>query len=143
MNTVTTHNALASYIVRHGDDNVVIGQRLAAYVSRAPELEEDLAVSNLALDHIGVADHLFTYAAKVEEGDRSGDDLVMFRSEREYTNLISSLSSKGTMPGVSISIMPFLPDISCLPRVNPDSELVLAFPPKDNLLIKVLFPVFG
>lgn len=88
MNTVTTNNALATYIVRHADDNVVIGQRLATYVSRAPELEEDLAVGNLSLDHIGVADHLFTYAAKVDGGERTGDDLAMLRSEREYTNLL-------------------------------------------------------
>lgn len=88
MSTVTTQNALTTYIIRHADDNVVIGQRLAEYVSRAPELEEDLAVSNLALDHIGVADHLFTYAAKAEGGVRSGDDIVMFRAEREYTNLL-------------------------------------------------------
>lgn len=88
MNAVTTHKPLATYIVRHGDDNVVLGQRLAAYVSRAPGLEEDLAVSNLALDHIGVANHMFTYAAKVEGGDSGGDELVMFRSEREYTNLL-------------------------------------------------------
>ncbi|GMQ92810.1 MAG: phenylacetate-CoA oxygenase subunit PaaC [Acidimicrobiia bacterium] len=88
MNMVTTQNPLATYIVRHADDNVVLGQRLAEYVSRAPELEEDLAVSNLALDHIGVADHMFTYAAKVEGGDASGDVLVMFRSEREYTNVL-------------------------------------------------------
>ena len=54
MNTVTTNNALATYFVRHADDNLVIGQRLATYVSRAPELEEDLAVGNLSLDHIGV-----------------------------------------------------------------------------------------
>lgn len=88
MNTVTTSNDLATYIVRHADDNVVIGQRLATYISRAPELEEDLAVGNLSLDHIGVADHLFTYAAKVDGGERTGDDLVMLRSEREYTNLL-------------------------------------------------------
>lgn len=88
MNRVTTTNPLATYIVRHCDDNVVIGQRLAEYVSRAPELEEDLAVSNLALDHIGVADHLFNYAAKIEGMDRTGDDLAMFRAEREYTNLL-------------------------------------------------------
>ena len=50
MNTVTTNNDLATYIVRHADDNVVIGQRLASYISRAPELEEDLAVGNLSLD---------------------------------------------------------------------------------------------
>ena len=88
MTTVVAQGALATYIVRHGDDNVVIGQRLAEYVSRAPELEEDLAVSNLALDHIGVADHLFTCAAEVEGGDHSGNDIVMFRAERQYTNLL-------------------------------------------------------
>jgi ring-1,2-phenylacetyl-CoA epoxidase subunit PaaC len=88
VNTITTQNALATYVVRHADDNVVLGQRLAEYISRAPELEEDLAVGNLTLDHIGVADHLFTYAAAIHGGDTTGDDLVMFRSEREYTNLL-------------------------------------------------------
>lgn len=88
MTAVTTQNALATYVVRHADDNVVLGQRLAEYISRAPELEEDLAIGNLALDHIGVAEHLFTYAAKIDGGDLSGDDLVMFRSERDYTNLL-------------------------------------------------------
>jgi ring-1,2-phenylacetyl-CoA epoxidase subunit PaaC len=88
VNTITTDNSLATYIVRHADDNVIIGQRLATYISRAPELEEDLAVGNLSLDHIGVADHLFTYAAKVDGGQRTGDDLAMLRAEREYTNLL-------------------------------------------------------
>ena len=88
MNTVTTNNSIATYIVRHADDNVIIGQRLATYISRAPELEEDLAVGNLCLDHIGVADHLFTYAAEVDGGERTSDDLAMLRSEREYTNLL-------------------------------------------------------
>lgn len=88
MNTVTTTNALATYLVRHADDNVVLGQRLSQYISHAPDLEEDLAVGNITLDHIGVADHLFTYAASVDGGERSGDDIAMFRSEREYTNLL-------------------------------------------------------
>lgn len=88
MNTVTTDNALLTYLVRHADDNVVLGQRLAEYISYAPELEEDLAVGNFALDHIGVANHLFTYAAQVEAGGRDADAIVMLRSEREYTNLL-------------------------------------------------------
>lgn len=88
MSGVATQEALASYIVRHADDNVVLGQRLAEYISRAPELEEDLAIGNLALDHIGVADHLFTYVATIDGGDTTSDDLVMFRTEREYTNLL-------------------------------------------------------
>ncbi len=88
MNTITTRNAFATYLVRHADDNVVIGQRLSEYISRAPELEEDLAVANFALDHIGVAQHLFTYAATVEADGRDADDLAMLRTEREYTNLL-------------------------------------------------------
>jgi ring-1,2-phenylacetyl-CoA epoxidase subunit PaaC len=88
VNTITTRSALATYVVRHADDNVVLGQRLSEYVSRAPELEEDLAIANFALDHIGVAQHLFTYAATVENDGRDADDLAMLRSEREYTNLL-------------------------------------------------------
>jgi ring-1,2-phenylacetyl-CoA epoxidase subunit PaaC len=86
--SITAQDALAAYVVKHADDNVVLGQRLAEYISRAPELEEDLAIGNLALDHIGVAEHLFTYAATIDGGERTSDDLVMFRSEREYTNVL-------------------------------------------------------
>jgi ring-1,2-phenylacetyl-CoA epoxidase subunit PaaC len=88
VNTVTTDNDLLTYLVRLADDNVVLGQRLAEYISFAPELEEDLAVGNFALDHIGVANHLYTYAAEVEGGDRDADGFAMLRSEREYTNLL-------------------------------------------------------
>ena len=88
MNTVTTQNALATYVVRHADDNVVLGQRLAEYISHAPDLEEDLAVGNFALDHIGVAHHLYTYAATVQDRYADADGLAMLRSEREYTNLL-------------------------------------------------------
>ena len=88
MNTVTTDSALGTYVVRHADDNVILGQRLAEYISYAPDLEEDLAVGNFALDHIGVANHLLTYAAQVEGGERDADTFAMLRSEREYTNLL-------------------------------------------------------
>lgn len=76
------------YLIRHADDNLVLGQRLAEYVTRAPDLEEELAVANIALDHIGLATHLFTYAATLVDGDTSADDLAMLRSEREYTNVL-------------------------------------------------------
>jgi len=88
VNTVTTDSALLAYLVRHADDNVVLGQRLAEYISYAPELEEDLAVGNFALDHIGVANHLFTYAAEVEGAERDADGFAMLRAEREYTNVL-------------------------------------------------------
>lgn len=88
MNPVGTDNVLLTYLVRHADDNLVLGQRLAEYISYAPELEEDLAVGNFALDHIGVANHLLTYAALVEDAGRDADAIAMLRSEREYTNLL-------------------------------------------------------
>ena len=76
---------LQRYILRHADDNLVLSQRLSEYISRAPELEEDLAVANIALDHLGVAMHLLEYAA---EGEQSADELAFRRSEREYTNAL-------------------------------------------------------
>ena len=88
MNTLTTTSALGTYVVRLGDDNVVLGQRLGEYISQAPELEEDLAMANTGLDHIGVARYLFTYAGEVEGDGRSEDDFAMLRSEREYTNCL-------------------------------------------------------
>ena len=86
MRTITTATALGTYLVRLGDDNVVIGQRLGEYVSRAPELEEDLASANTSLDHLGMARYLYTYAGEVEGDGRSEDDFAMLRTEREFTN---------------------------------------------------------
>jgi len=86
--TITTQKSLTTYVVRHADDNVILSQRLCEYISRAPDLEEDLAIANFALDHIGVAQHLFTYAAVVEGGETDADALAMTRSEREFTNVL-------------------------------------------------------
>lgn len=80
--------AFVDFLIRHGDDNVVLGQRLAEYISYAPELEEDLAVANITLDHLGVAMHLYDYAAELDEAGRDGDWYAMFRSEREFTNAL-------------------------------------------------------
>ena len=73
-----------SEALNHGDDNLVIAQRLAEWVSRGPDLETDIALGNIALDHLGVARALLGNA----EDGRSEDDLAMLRSEREFTNLL-------------------------------------------------------
>lgn len=88
MSRVIVDVELAAYLLRLADDNVVLGQRLAAYLTRGPELEEDLAIGNLALDHIGVAQHLYEYTAEAEGQGRSADDLAMLRSEREFSNCL-------------------------------------------------------
>jgi ring-1,2-phenylacetyl-CoA epoxidase subunit PaaC len=86
--TATDTSTLVGFLLRHADDNTVLGQRLGEYISNAPELEEDLAVANVALDHIGVAMHLYEYAAELEGGDASADSYAMLRTEREYRNAL-------------------------------------------------------
>lgn len=76
------------WLLGHADDNMVLAQRLGDWISRAPELEEDIALGNIALDHLGVARALYTLAGAVEGRGRDEDDLVMFRSEHEYRNLL-------------------------------------------------------
>jgi len=75
-------------LLAHADDNLVISQRLSEWISNAPELEIDIALANIALDHLGVARALYTCAAELEGAGRTEDDLAMFRSEREFTNVL-------------------------------------------------------
>lgn len=77
-----------AYLLRLGDDNLVLAQRLGEWISRGPDLEEDIALGNIALDHLGVARNLLTYAGDVEGAGRDEDDLAMERTEREFLNLI-------------------------------------------------------
>ncbi len=77
-----------AYVLRHADDNLVLAQRLGEWISRAPELEEDIALANIGLDHLGQARALLTHAATLEGAGRSEDDLAMLRDERSFTNLL-------------------------------------------------------
>lgn len=88
MRTVTTSTTLGTYLVRLADDNLVLGQRLGEYIAKAPELEEDLAIANTGLDHVGIARHLYTLAGEVEGDGRTEDEYAMLRAEREYTNAL-------------------------------------------------------
>ena len=75
-------------LIELADDHLVLGHRLSEWCGHAPILEEDLALSNFALDVIGTARSLYAYAAEVEGKGRSEDDLAYLRSEREYLNCL-------------------------------------------------------
>ena len=75
-------------VVAHADDNLVLAQRLGEWISTAPELEEDIALGNIALDHLGVARALYTHAGELEGKGRSEDDFAMRRTEREFLNVL-------------------------------------------------------
>ncbi len=74
---------LLRYTLRQGDRALVLAQRLLEAITHAPEIEEDMALSNLALDLIGQARALYTYAGKVE-GAVDGPDGLTIRDEDHY-----------------------------------------------------------
>lgn len=73
---------VAQYALRLGDDALILSQRLIWWVSRGPELEEDIALGNIALDLLGHARVLLTYAGSA--WDKTEDDLAYFREEEEF-----------------------------------------------------------
>ena len=78
----------AAYALRLGDDALVLAQRLSEWSARAPDLEEDLALTNIALDLLGQARALLTRAGELEGEGRSEDDLAYLRGDREFTNAL-------------------------------------------------------
>ncbi len=85
---MTNQDSLYRFVIGLADDSVVLSHRLSEWCSNAPYLEEDIALSNVALDYIGRARMLYQYAAKIEDQGRTEDDLAYLRNEREFTNLL-------------------------------------------------------
>lgn len=75
-------------VLELADDQLILGHRLSEWCGKGPILEEDLAMSNLALDLIGQARGLYTYAGLIEGKGRSEDDLAYMRLERDYRNCL-------------------------------------------------------
>jgi len=83
---MTKQEALFTYTIRLADNALILGHRLSEWSSYAPILEEDLALTNIALDLIGRAQALYKYAAQIEGKGRGEDDLVYKRAERKFLN---------------------------------------------------------
>lgn len=73
---------VAEYALWLGDDALVLSQQLGAWIARAPELEEDVALANIALDLLGHARALLRYAGSYD--GRTEDDLAYWRDEPEF-----------------------------------------------------------
>lgn len=81
-------NTLFEYLVRLGDDSLILGHRLSEWCGHGPILEEDIAMTNIALDLIGQATSILKYAGEVEGKGRTEDDIAFLRFEREYRNAL-------------------------------------------------------
>lgn len=84
--------AVVTLCERHADRALILAQRLLEAITHAPEIEEDMALSNLALDLIGQARSLYTYAGLVEArltgstSPRTEDDFAYWRDQHEFKN---------------------------------------------------------
>lgn len=79
---------LFQYVLRAGDNALVLGQRLSEFVTRAPELEEELAGANFALDYVGQARLFYRYAGELEGKGRTEDDFAFLRDAHEFQNFL-------------------------------------------------------
>jgi len=87
--------ALFRYVLCLGDLSLVLGQRLGEWVGHAPALEEDLGLANIALDLIGQARLLLSYAGEIEGCGRSEDDIAYLREQGEYLNPVLAEQPNG------------------------------------------------
>jgi ring-1,2-phenylacetyl-CoA epoxidase subunit PaaC len=78
---------LFDYVLGLADDALISAQRMGWWISRSPQLEEDVAMANIGLDQLGQARSLLAYAGQVEGSGRTEDDLAYFRDERDFRNV--------------------------------------------------------
>ena len=78
---------LFKYCLRLADNSLILGHRLSENCSYGPYLEEDLSITNTALDLLGQAEEFLKYAAEIEGKGRSADDLAYKRPEIEFYNV--------------------------------------------------------
>jgi ring-1,2-phenylacetyl-CoA epoxidase subunit PaaC len=76
------------YLLRLGDNCLVLSQQLGAWCGHGPTLEEDLALTNIALDLLGQARMWLSYAGEVEGAGRDEDALAFLRDGSDYRNLL-------------------------------------------------------
>ncbi len=99
--------ALFTGLLRLADDHLILGHRLSEWCGHAPMLEEDLALPNIALDLIGQARVLYTYAGDVEGQGRDEDALAYLRLERGYVNALICEKENGDFARTMFRLLAF------------------------------------
>lgn len=85
---MASNNHLLNYILHLADNALVLGQRLGEWCGHGPVLEQDIALTNIALDLIGQSRMLYQYAAQVEGKGSTEDELAFLRYPGEYFNCL-------------------------------------------------------
>lgn len=82
------NNNNLNYILQLADTSLILGQRLCEWCGKGPVLEQDIAMSNIALDLLGESSNYYQYAAEIQNEEKTEDDLAFLRNEREFKNLL-------------------------------------------------------
>ena len=94
-NIQVSETPLVIYTLRRADDALILGHRLSEWCGHAPIMEEEMALSNIALDLIGQARALYSYAGEVEGKGHDEDKLAYLRDVRQYRNLLLAEQPNG------------------------------------------------
>ena len=79
---------LLNHTLQLADNSLIMGHRLSEWTGHGPSLEQDIAISNIALDHIGQARNFYQYAAELKGKGATEDSLAYLRQDREFKNLL-------------------------------------------------------
>lgn len=88
-------DAKFEYLLRVGDNALVMGHRMSEWCGHGPILEQDIALINIALDHIGQASNWLSYAGEVEGNGRTEDDLAYHRDVWDFRNCLLTEQPNG------------------------------------------------
>lgn len=81
-------NTLLNYTLQIADNSLILGHRLSEWCGHGPVLEQDIALTNIALDLVGQARSLYQYAAQIEGNGKTEDDYPYLRLETDFKNVL-------------------------------------------------------
>jgi ring-1,2-phenylacetyl-CoA epoxidase subunit PaaC len=118
---------LAAYCLMLGDDALIMSHRLQQWLARAPELEEETALANIALDLLGSARLLLTRAGTADGSKRSEDDYAFSRTERKFRNVRMAEAPDADFAGLIARLLVFSTwRLALLVRLRESADPVLA-----------------
>jgi ring-1,2-phenylacetyl-CoA epoxidase subunit PaaC len=131
------HGELATYCLMLGDDALIMSQRLSEWCGRGPDLEEDIALSNMALDLLGQARLLLARAAAADPGVvpplpagspvPAEDALAFFREAERFRNVRLAEVPNGDFAHAVVRLLLFsVARLALLERLRASGDQVLA-----------------
>jgi ring-1,2-phenylacetyl-CoA epoxidase subunit PaaC len=118
---------LAAYCLMLGDDALIMSHRLQQWLAKAPELEEDTALANIALDLLGQARLLLTRAGAADGSQRTEDDFAFGRSEQDFRNVRLAEVTDADFAGLIARLLVFSTwRLALLVRLQSSADPVLA-----------------